>query len=208
MSSSNKRKRCSSFVLSPFCKTIFVVCVFFVIFVICQLENVSKSLIVFLFGRRSTHAHTHMSETRKEAEAEAEESSSSVGGWGFSLPSIELPTDLSSLTDTLSSAVRELETKADEAYSQMKGITEEAMKNTLEQAEMMAEEEEKEKNKDKYESRGDTRQEIEEEKELEEEEKRRREEKATKQKEEAKKKAERSERTEEEEGRGREESGS
>ena len=188
MSSSNKRKRCSSFVLSPFCKTIFVVCVFFVIFVICQLENVSKSLIVFLFGRRSTHAHTHMSETRKEAEAEAEESSSSVGGWGFSLPSIELPTDLSSLTDTLSSAVRELETKADEAYSQMKGITDEAMKNTLEQAEMMAEEEEKEKNKDKYESRDDTRQEIEEEKELEEEEKRRREEKATKQKEEAKKK--------------------
>ena len=86
-----------------------------------------------------------MSETRKEAEAEAEESSSSVGGWGFSLPSIELPTDLSSLTDTLSSAVRELETKADEAYSQMKGMTDEAMKNTLEQAEMKAEEEEKEK---------------------------------------------------------------
>ena len=125
-----------------------------------------------------------MSETRKEAEAEAEESSSSVGGWGFSLPSIELPTDLSSLTDTLSSAVRELETKADEAYSQMKGMTDEAMKNTLEQAEMMAEEEEKEKNKGKRESRGDTRQEIEEEKEAEEEEKRRREEKAMKQKEE------------------------
>ena len=172
-------------------------------------KEFAKNAIKFQQKRTCVRTRvTHMSETRKEAEAEAEESSSSVGGWGFSLPSIELPTDLSSLTDTLSSAVRELETKADEAYSQMKGMTDEAMKNTLEQAEMMAEEEEKEKNKGKRESRGDTRQEIEEEKEAEEEEKRRREEKAMKQKEEAKKKAERSERTEEEERRGREESGS
>ena len=153
-------------------------------------KEFAKNAIKFQQKRTCVRTRvTHMSETRKEAEAEAEESSSSVGGWGFSLPSIELPTDLSSLTDTLSSAVRELETKADEAYSQMKGMTDEAMKNTLEQAEMMAEEEEKEKNKGKCESRGDTRQEIEEEKEAEEEEeKRRREEKAMKQKEEAKKK--------------------
>ena len=101
-----KRIRSLAFLQKYFC------CVFFCHF--CHLST-RKNARVY------AHAlHTHMSETRK-AEAEAEESSSSVGGWGFSLPSIELPTDLSSLTDTLSSAVRELETKADEAYSQMKG---------------------------------------------------------------------------------------
>ena len=85
-----------------------------------------------------------MSENKEEEEEEGEEQQG-YGGWGFSLPSLPIVApDFSSLTDTISSAVKELESKADEAYEQMKGMTDEAMKNTVMEAERMSKEEERE----------------------------------------------------------------
>ena len=79
-------------------------------------------------------------EELKEEEQQEEEESDSTG-WGFSLPSISLPTSadfhFASLSDSISNVVKELETKADEAYSQMKGMTDEAVKNTVMEAERM-----------------------------------------------------------------------
>ncbi|MDA9787797.1 hypothetical protein N9D57_03545, partial [bacterium] len=78
-------------------------------------------------------------ELKEEEEQQQEESDST--GWGFSLPSISLPTSadfhFASLSDSISNVVKELETKADEAYSQMKGMTDEAVKNTVMEAERM-----------------------------------------------------------------------
>ena len=78
---------------------------------------------------------TKKKEEQEEQEEELkEEEESDSTGWGFSLPSISLPTSadfhFSSLSDSISNVVKELETKADEAYSQMKGMTDEAVKNT------------------------------------------------------------------------------
>ena len=76
-------------------------------------------------------------EELKEEQQQQEEESDSTG-WGFSLPSISLPTSadfhFASLSDSISNVVKELETKADEAYSQMKGMTDEAVKNTVMEA--------------------------------------------------------------------------
>ena len=88
-----------------------------------------------------TNTPTKKKEEQEEQEELKEQQESDSTGWGFSLPSISLPTSadfhFASLSDSISNVVKELETKADEAYSQMKGMTDEAVKNTVMEAERM-----------------------------------------------------------------------
>ena len=65
-------------------------------------------------------------ELKEEEEQQQEESDST--GWGFSLPSISLPTSadfhFASLSDSISNVVKELETKAKRAEASMRATIE------------------------------------------------------------------------------------